>query len=209
MLGRQTLAHIATAIGISIPTLRKAFAAEIADVEQRRAADADAETAPLLALAAKAKKQRRRRPSPSRGRPAYEPNMTDRETVTLLVADNWKQDDIAAVIGVSTPTLTKAFANEIHTGALKKRAETLRLLNSAAKRGNVTAQRALLDRLDVAQLHRLGDTFTRPDAEPGKAKPETVGKKIAAAQEARDVLADSEWSDVLRPGATLGPTGNA
>lgn len=215
---------VALDLGISEPTFRKAFAAEILADRERRASIVAA--APLLDIAASADIPLPLPPAPTSalaaadsdtrparirpvGRPRYQPDHADREQVSLLLADNWKHEDIAAVLSISPPTFAKAFREQIRVGALKKRAALLSRLQAAANRGSVAAMVALQKRFDSAEIDRLGETFAQPMGGEMRPKAETPGKKMLAADAARDVFEDSDWSGLLKPGQSLPPAGNA
>jgi hypothetical protein len=59
---------------------------------------------------------------PRTGRPAWVATPKDRETVKAMVAYGIKQIEIAAVVGISVPTLEKNFRAEIDTGAAQANA---------------------------------------------------------------------------------------
>lgn len=77
------------------------------------------------------------------GRPAFKATPALRQKVEQLISCGMTQDDVARAIGCSTPTLTKHFEEELTTGAAKKRAEVISMLYRNAKKGNVSAQKAL------------------------------------------------------------------
>jgi len=186
---------IAARLGVSRPTLIKYFSADL------RASAPPApppSTEPTLFTAPPTQPQP---PPPSpdpqpapRGRPRYMPTRADRDRVQLLVASGWTVAQIARTLGVSEPTASRAYAEEIETGALRKRAENLARMDAAAKRGNVTAQRALEELFGSVELARLAPQSA---AEPRKPKEEPIGKKIADQHAAAETMRTGAWADVL------------
>jgi AraC-like DNA-binding protein len=122
------------------------------------------------------------------------------------MAIGWTQKDIAAVLAISEPTLARAFKIELRLGALQKEAETIKALFRAANKGQVAAQKELLARFDAAKLERLGESMRAAAPEPKKPAPESAGKKVLAAQAASEVITDSDWADLLKPGAETAGT---
>ena len=73
-------------------------------------------------------------------RPPYEPTAKDRLTVKVMVAGGLEQSAIAAVIGVSQPTLRKHFRHELDTAAAEANSAVVASLYQMATRGkNVAA----------------------------------------------------------------------
>jgi hypothetical protein len=188
--------RIAALLGISVPTLRKVFGAELADrsggVDLFVGGDADPLPVQL-------------RPAPARkpakgGRKPFAPDRETREKVSLLVAVGTAPDDIAKVVGITTPTLRKHFAEELATAATRKRAEVLMDMMRAAKKGNVTAQRELLELIDNAALSDLETKFRMTNLESPlpKQKEEPTGKKIQQALDAQTAPEGTEWANLLQ-----------
>lgn len=189
---------IAEATGVSIPTLRKHFAEELIPPAP-----------PLLFQASEAPEQPARPGAAKRsragvgGRPPYQPRDDDRRKVSLLVATNMPISDIARAMDLTEPTLRKHFREELRTASLKVRARTLMAIDRAAQKGNVAAQKVLIDMLDNADLERVGGALRSMGAAapaPAKVKaPETLGKKVLDAQAALDIAESPEWRDLLQP----------
>lgn len=107
------------------------------------------------------------------GRPEFVAKLDDRTKVEMLVFSGMQIADIARVIGVSTPTLRKHFAEEIANGRAKVGAEIMIAQITSAKAGNVSAQKACLERarlLDVdesvrARGNQVVDAVMLPRAE--------------------------------------------
>ena len=75
------------------------------------------------------------------GQPPFEPTADQRKQVRAMVAYGVPLSDIAPVIGVSRPTLSKHFAREIETAAAEANAKVGQsLYQQAVEKGNVTAQ---------------------------------------------------------------------
>lgn len=190
MAGARHL-DIARVLGVSVPTLRKHFAAELA-------ARADIDLFTAEAAPRQPRERRHARPA-SGGRKAFRPDDYQRRRVRELAAFGKSPAVIARVIGVSEPTLRKHFAEELATGAERVEAEVLAALMSKARAGNVTAlkeARALISqaRLDTLEA-ALGAPATKTTA---AAKPEPPGKKLQASLEAADVIETAPWAAHLR-----------
>jgi hypothetical protein len=114
-------------------------------------------------------------PAPKRAahRPPYVPADKDRLTVKVMVAGGIEQDKIAAVIGVSRPTLRKYFRREIDVGAAEVGARVVASLIQMATTGkNVHAAKwytqarlGWSERLIVADGDANVDPTTLSDAE--------------------------------------------
>lgn len=186
---RLTRREIAERIGVSVPTLIKAYSAEL------EAARADGD-APLLHFdQAHAPSPTRRISGRSGGRPTFSPTHEQRRDVMLFLAEGWPKADIASALDISVPTLEKYFADELRTGAIKARAENLRRLRSAAASGNVSAMRALQERFDVVES--AGKPVS-PDQPVPKPKEDTPGKKALATRAAHEAITSGPWADLLR-----------
>ena len=80
----------------------------------------------------------------SRGRPQFQPTNEQREQCAILAAGRMSEENIAAALGVSRPTLRKHFAHELTTGAAQRNAAVLLALYATALAGNVAAARTWL-----------------------------------------------------------------
>ena len=80
----------------------------------------------------------------SRGRPQFQPTNEQREQCAILAAGRMSEENIAAALGVSRPTLRKHFAHELTTGAAQRNAAVLLALYETAVAGNVAAARTWL-----------------------------------------------------------------
>ena len=161
----RPVAEIATAIGISEPTLRGHYAAELTAARpQINLPFAESPNPPAQRAASSA---------PSRaGRPEHVPTAEARERVEIWVASGMTGRQIAIALGVSEPTLLKHYETELSQGGARKVAAMKERLFQAGMDGNVAAMKAFLStfRLDV------------PD--PGAKEPQ-LGKKEQALADAR------------------------
>lgn len=188
--GGATLAVIAETIGISVPTLRKAFAAELAD----RIGPDNLFTAAEGAAPPADPQAKRRTGRTAGGRRRHTVTDRSREKVAILAAAGMPETAIAAAVGISAPTLRRYYATELEIGPAVKRAEVMTALYRTAIGGNVAAQKAVLEIFDKAALDAMDKAFTGAPAEP---KPERIGKKEAAQRAADEAATDSDWADLL------------
>ena len=207
MVGEQLgVDAIAAAVGVSEPTLRKHFAAELGD---RLAGGpnlfaAAAEPAPAAPAPAKADGRGK-----GGGRPRFRPNDSQRARVMEMVAvGSMDEAAIARAIGISAPVYRRAFRAEIASGRQVKKAEVVEQLFRAGRKGSVPALARLLDMMERAELADMDKRMTgRPtvdekaprrsvEAEPG-------GKKVEAELAAHEAVKSGPWSDLLGPAADL------
>lgn len=125
------------------------------------------------------------------GRPAYKPTPVSRRKVTNAAAGGMSHEEIAIALGISRNTLEKHYEMELSTGALNRRAEVLDAMARTALKGNVSAQKAFL---------ALTPTLAAPPLEP--SKPEALGKKAQANEDAKTAAAGTDWEDLLPKGVT-------
>ena len=140
----RTVPAIAAAIGVSEPTLRAHYAAELAAARPQINFPFAESPAPPEARAA--------RSTPSRaGRPEHVPTTEARERVEIWVASGMTGRQIAIALGISEPTLLKHYEVELSQGGARKVAEMKERLFRAGMDGNVAAMKAFLAtfRLDV------------------------------------------------------------
>lgn len=201
-MASERLGHpvIAEEIGISVPTLRKAFAAEL---KERLGGDNLFVAAGELSPAPVPAPPRPKR-SGAGGRRRYQASERDREKVAVLIASGMTVDQIASAMALSEPTLRKHYAAELETGALRKRGEMLMALNRAAMKGNVAALRESLAIMDRANLEALQGKFRKGKSDPSNDAPaptvaaESQGKKVQAEIAAHSVVTKGPWGDLLR-----------
>ena len=120
------------------------------------------------------------------GRPPFQPTDEDHEKVRVLKAGAMSQAAIAEALGISEPTLTKYFSQDLEIGAAKVTAEILMARYNSAKAGNVSAQNKLLEMAGAvrAQEGRGGKAKAPPEQKRGKKEEQQlaagrVGGKFA------------------------------
>lgn len=197
---------IAAALGISLPTLRKYFAADLVAPEEPAGPDLfDAAALAPSAPAPPPSRKRARRP----GRPKYRPSDRDRDRVMAMAAGGSTPRAIAKLIGISEPTLRKSFAAELDIAIELKRAEKMEQLDQLGRAGNVTALKTYIELCDRAQLHRTADRFTQPgDDQPrsdSAPSSQRLGKKAQALVDAQQTAESSDWADLIGHVAPPGP----
>ncbi len=131
----------------------------------------------------------------SPGRPPFKPTTAQRRQVEELVSCGMSPPDIARALGIARETLRKHFADELAEGLARRRAEVIALLYKSARKGNVSAQKAL----DLATSRAVAQAafVEDPDAAP---RPLKLGKKEQAQLDAATAGEGSEWGDDLKPG---------
>jgi hypothetical protein len=126
---------------------------------------------------------------PKAGRPPFRATKAKRDRVTLYIAGGIGEAIIAHRLGISPNTLQKHFADELKFGRDLKRAENLELLDSAAKSGNVAAQK----HLDAKFAALAAGNYFAATAPPGPK----LGKKEVASIAALDAEQGTEWHDLM------------
>ncbi len=146
-------------------------------------------------MAVKKKRAPRRPGSAKPGPKPYEASSEDRERVEVLLGGGMSEEEIAVVFGMARNTLRKHFGRELMTGRAKRRSEMLMAMFQSGKAGNVSAQKAYMA---AGQIHAAADELEREISKP--ARPAKIGKKAAAAEEAKTLTAggDAEWGDDLK-----------
>ena len=174
----KTHAEIATAVGVSRNTLRKYFAAELADTVAE-------DPAPMLDFTASQPE-----PVPSTGRPEFEPTQRQREDVRLWKADDWSDDRIARRLAISRNTLLKHFAEELEDGVDQVRARVLRNLMRESDKGSVSASDRLMK---LPGMIAPAERLTTPEAEPEQP----LGKKDRALRDAQTAEQGTSWASLV------------
>jgi hypothetical protein len=123
------------------------------------------------------------------GRPEFKPSAAQRRSVSIAAGGGMSHEDMANALGISRNTLEKHFEAELSRGAMKRRMEVLDAMHVAARKGNVTAQRAYLER--TPQL------AVPPLPAPGDGPTEKLGKKEQAARDATTAQSGTGWEDIL------------
>ncbi len=195
----RTRRVIASVIGVSIPTLRAHFAAELAAPKPPAAQTLFDLSAPPPVTSTRAN---RRRP-PSGGRPVYTPSAHDRERVLTMAAGGATQAAMARILGVSEPTLRLAYAAEISIAAEVRYAEALESLRRQGLKGSTSAMKAYMDEVRKAHLAEMSKAFTAaPATQADTPKPRQIGKKEAQQAAAHRAATESDWASVLGTGGT-------
>lgn len=183
---KRSQREISAEVGVSPVTLRKAFRTELDEkVDQAGQLDFDRSQVSVPAESSEA----------APGRPEFEPTYRQREDVVLCKADDWSDDRIAQLLGISRNTLLKYFGDELERGADQLRIQVLRNLKMAAGKGSSTAAEKLLRLPGMLGGARQLPTPT-PDDDPPEPAP--VGKKEQARREARVAEQDTTWAELVR-----------
>lgn len=126
-------------------------------------------------------------------RPEFKPTAAQRRQVAVLAAAKMAEDQIAASVGISRPTLRKHFTEELASGKAQRNAAVIQAIYKQALAGNVSAQRLWVK---VAGL----DSPALPGKSEGSSVPVTSkrGKKEIEQENAESVGGDgSDWGDDL------------
>jgi hypothetical protein len=129
----------------------------------------------------------------SMARPPFKPTAAQKRTVAIAAGGGMTHEEIALGLGISRVTLDKYFGLELSAGASQKRLEVLNAMFAAAKKGNVSAQRAYI-------------AFDpKPAAPPLPAEPKAPakGKKEQAQDDAVTAAKGTGWDELLAPRAPL------
>ena len=132
-----------------------------------------------------------------RGRPPHIPTTENRNKVIVLQAVGRTDDEIAAALGISKPTLRKHYFSEMKSrtaARFRVEAAMLTVLMTQAGDGSVPAIKELDRHLERARRREIERQFAdRPD--------EPMGKKAAADAAAMGAGLGTEWGDDLISGA--------
>ena len=115
-----------------------------------------------------------------RGRPAHVPTRASRDKVWLGLVMGWSNDRIANAIGVSLPTLRKAYKAELKQRPMARDRADLRIVEklfegvNAGNVGSIKELRKVMERNDLMNAAAAARSKPR-EAEEEKAKP--LGKK--------------------------------
>ena len=113
----------------------------------------------------------------------------ERELIEVNASDERGKAEIAAVIGISVPTLNLHFAFELTEGAAKKKAAIYRALEKNALAGNVSAQKAMILQFEKAAAV--------PQATRARKEP-APGKKELLEREAMEAPATPRWGNLIQ-----------
>ena len=128
------------------------------------------------------------------GRPEFKPTAAQRRQVSIAAGGGMSHEEIAIALGIARGTLEKHFEDELCAGAMKRRLEVIVAMHTAAAKGNVSAQRAYLERQPQLGLPPL------PEKGAGDAKAPKLGKKEQAEADAKTAAAGTDWQDLLPRG---------
>ena len=126
------------------------------------------------------------------GRPPFEPTDKQRREVAIAAGGGMTHEQIAAALGISPPTLRKHFPQELIEVASKRRIEALNKLYRVGMKGNVSALKAYI---------AAGEAANAAPAALVEPKPEKIGKKDQAEQDAKTAQVGTEWGELLPGGA--------
>src|SRR3712207_1509401 len=122
----------------------------------------------------------------NKGRPTFEVTPALQRQVEELVSCGMAEQEIAGAIGCSRPTLRAHFRDQLKSGRAKRRAEVVRLLFASARRGNVSAQKKLVEMTGIAATARPAP------------KPKRLGKKEQAELEAQTAAEGTTWAELVK-----------
>ena len=126
-----------------------------------------------------------------RGRPQFKVTPVLRRTVEQMVSVGESQEAIARAIGCERHLLQKHFAEELATGASRKRREVIAMLYKTAAAGNVSAQKKLEEMTSAAsaaeEVREREKGGSVDGASTPAAAPQKLGKKEEAQRAAEQV----------------------
>lgn len=108
-------------------------------------------------------------------------------------------EEIAIGLGISRNTLEKHFEAELSQGAYAKRLEVLVAMHSAAKKGNVAAQKAYT----AMPMPAVSAPPLSAGEKDAPAKTPAKGKKEQAQADALNAQAGTDWQDLLPGSASM------
>lgn len=130
-------------------------------------------------------------------RPSLKFTDAQRRKVAVAAAGGMSHEAIAQAIGISRNTLEKHFEAELSTVAHQRRMDVLMAQFQAAKKGNVSAQKAFLANEPQAAVPPLPAQVQEP-------KPQRRGKKEQAQADAATATQGTSWDSLLpKPGDPL------
>lgn len=125
----------------------------------------------------------------------FNPTEEMRDEVELLAACGLEHRAIASGLRINVLTLEKYFRNELDYGSPRKLHEILSMLYKSAKRGNVQAQKKLLEIVEKRATADQIATWAAEKSIPVRLQP---GKKEQAAMDAKTAGDGNEWGDDLK-----------
>lgn len=131
-----------------------------------------------------------------RGRPAHIPTMENRRKVMVLAAFDKNEEQIAAALSITPPTLRKHYFRELRDrleARQRLEGKLFSALLAEVDKGNVSAIDKLFKRMD------RHDLATGAMVRPVKSgKPPKKGKKEAAVEAAHSAHEGSPWGNLLK-----------
>lgn len=131
-----------------------------------------------------------------RGRPPHMPTDENRRKVMVLAAFDKNEQQIAAALSITPPTLRKHYFRELRSkleARQRLEGKLLAALLSEVDKGNVSAIDKLFKRIDRHDMM----TGAAPRAVKPPTKPK-LGKKDQAVVDAKDATKSGEWGSLLR-----------
>jgi hypothetical protein len=130
-----------------------------------------------------------------RGRPAHIPTSENRRKVMVLAAFDKNEQQIAAALSITPPTLRKHYFRELRSrleARQRLEGKLFAALLAEVDKGNVTAIDKLFKRLDRHDL-AVPQRIVKQDRKP------KLGKKEQAVVDARSASGEGEWGGLLGP----------
>lgn len=136
---------------------------------------------------------------PGSGRPPFRVTPALRQRVVEMSVARMTHAQMAKVIGCEVHTLTKHFRTEIDHGPTLLRDEMVALLGVAARKGNVSAQKALVTISEREAASRAIENAHADLVGPAQdvAAPSKLGKKEQRAIDAETAGIGTDWGDDL------------
>lgn len=131
-------------------------------------------------------------PRDPRGRKRHKRVAQIAENVAVLRGCGLTEEQIAARVGLSEPTLRKYYFRELKDGPTLAKAVLTEAVWKRAKAGNVSAARYLRTEFEK------GDAAVPVPRQPRQAKAPEPGKKEAADLAARTAHEGTEWGTLLK-----------
>jgi hypothetical protein len=125
------------------------------------------------------------------GRPPHKPTDESRRRVSIGAGGGMTHAEIAVALGIAKNTLEKHYEAELSEGAYLRRLEALEAMHGAAVKGNVTAQRAYLERMPQLVLPPMPTPAEDPKPQ------QKLGKKELAQAEAKTAAKGTIWDGIL------------
>lgn len=132
----------------------------------------------------------------TRGRPAFNPTRAMRISVERMLACGDSQETIAKALGIDDGTLRKHFADEICTGAARRRRQVVDAIFEGVAAGNA----GLIRRAEeITRAAAAQDTARNSPEKPGAPAVDRRGKKEIRRDQAATAGEGSPWGDDLKP----------